>query len=300
LPNSAILSDRVVLGHNAFFGVNHLSAVRGQETEREFTSNDHILEKIKMATAFGASGMMMSTHDKAIVLAELIHGDSALRSKLGIYPLLPYAQKYIRAANEKGLVSAVLDAASKRSVGDVFHAAVQGGLGLLGNDLNRLLASLIRMELSPFRKLELRTVFLHDILTDLILGLQLKSVAEFYLEETSKISGAVPGFATKNFPALVACLENWGLGKPPVLAHFNAIGFKMNPSRVACENAAATAGLEIMAMGTLASGHLAPVPAYSYLAGVPGIRSVVVGVSKQEHMEETFSAIKDQFAFEKA
>jgi hypothetical protein len=45
-------------------------------------------------------------------------------------------------------------------------------------------------------------------------------------------------------------------------------------------------------MGSLASGFLRPEEAYAYLASVQNIDGVVVGVSRQAHIDETFGAIR--------
>ena len=44
-------------------------------------------------------------------------------------------------------------------------------------------------------------------------------------------------------------------------------------------------------MGSLASGYLTPDEAYAYLGQVAHIDGVVVGVSRPEHIRETFAAI---------
>ena len=49
----------IVLGHNAFFGVDHLSAARGARRAADFAEPDRILEVVRAAAAHGAEGMMM-------------------------------------------------------------------------------------------------------------------------------------------------------------------------------------------------------------------------------------------------
>jgi hypothetical protein len=60
-----------------------------------------------------------------------------------VYPLVPYMQKYIRDSNEKGLVNVVLDTLAQASLEQKFRLLAQGGWGLLGKDLQRLLAFLV-------------------------------------------------------------------------------------------------------------------------------------------------------------
>jgi len=282
----------LVMGHNAFFGVDHLSAQRGAARAASFADPIRILDVIRDGRALGAQGMMMSTHDRAAGLCDLIRSDAALSADLKVYPLLPYAQKYVTRANEVGMVNVVLDSLKGTSFSDKMSLFLQGSRGVLARDVNSVLGALIRLELKPFRGLQMPAVFLHDAFTDLALGLGLKDIFEFYMSELDRAHGAVGAFATKNLPMLLERFDAWGLPTPTVMTHFNKIGFHMNPSREDCEAAAAKYPAHIMAMGTLASGFLRPEEAYGYLGGVKGIESVVVGVSSRAHAEQTFAAIR--------
>jgi len=282
----------IVLGHNAFFGVDHLSAARGAERAAFFADPQNILDMIHTAYDHGVRGMMMSTHDRAGPVAELIRNDPKLSQDMAIYPLLPYAQKYITKANEMGLINVVIDALSGSGLKSKVSFLWQGGKGVLTKDVTGMLSALIRLELNIFRGLNMPAVFLHDALTDLALGLELKDIFSFFIEELDKNHNSQGSFATKNLPLLQQRFKEWGLPTPTVLTHANKIGFHMNPSLPACEDALNEGVSNVMAMGTLASGYLSPDEAYSYLGQFPTIKSVVVGVSSSKHADETFAAIK--------
>lgn len=282
----------IVIGHNAFFGVDHLSQTRGAERAAHFADPGRIVDVVRAAVERGAGGIMMSTHDRAGPLAARIAADSSLASRLTVYPLLPYAQKYITRANEVGMLNVVFDTVSSSSIKDTFAMAWQMGKGVITKDVLGLIGALIRLELGMFQGLNVGAVFLHDVLTDLMLALRLRSVFEFYIGELPRICSGQGAFATKNLPLLLDSFREWGLPKPMVMTHFNKAGYHMNPSRAACEQAAAAHDVDIMAMGTLASGFLKPDEAYAYLGGVANIRSVVVGVSSPSHMDETFTCIR--------
>lgn len=289
------MSDRffvpLVLGHNAFFGVDHLSAARGQQREAQFAEPGRILSVIEAATEAGAGGLMMSTHERAGPVAELLAGCS-LRERLQFYPLLPYVQKYVTAANEKGILHVIMDSLSGATTGERLGMIWNGAKGLVGKDARSLLSALIRMELQRFRKLSMPCVFLHDVFTDLALALDLRGIVEFFHEEMQQKYGCRAAFATKNLPLFLEKLHAWGYSDPLVMPHFNKVGYCMNPSREACEAALRARPARVMAMSTLASGYLAPDEAYAYLAAIPRIESVVVGVSSPEHIATTFAAIR--------
>ncbi len=283
--------DPVVLGHNPFFGIDHLSQAKAAERDARFQAVDGILDMIRFARDHGVRGMMMSTHPRATLVADALRKDPALLDSINIYPLLPYIAKYVRQANEKGLVNVVLDQVKAGGLGEKISMFARGGMAMLRKDRLQILGTLIQMELMPFKGLRVKAVFLHDALTDMGLALNLRGIFEFYHEEISKRFEAAPAFATKNLPLLVQKFSEWGLPKPLVLTHFNKVGFSMNPSRQACERTLAEADVQVMSMGTLASGYLKPDEAYEYLYGLPRMDSVVVGVSTKAHAESTFAAI---------
>lgn len=282
----------IVLGHNAFFGVDHLSAARGAERAAAFSDPRRILETIEEARAHGAGGMMMSTHERAAPVSALIEADARLAQDFCVYPLLPYAQKYVTRSNEVGMVNVVLEMLSGTSMSQMLNLFVSGGLAFVSKDINAVLAALMRIELKPFANLNVPAIFLHDAFTDLALGFGMKEVFEFYMQEVEKNYRSTGAFATKNLPIFLQRFKEWGLPRPVVMTHFNKAGFHMNPDRGACERAAAEFDVSILAMGSLASGYLKPDDAYAYLGGVKNIDGVVVGASSPAHIRETFGAIK--------
>lgn len=284
--------DPIILGHNQFFGVNHLSAARGTETERHFGNVQNVIDLLRFAVDSGAGGLMLSTHPMAPSIISGIKGDFELKRKLNYYLLLPYISKYVRSSNEKGVVNVVLDTLSGAGFAEKFKIMFTGGVGLIKKDILRLLKSLIDVELLPFKGMQVKAVFLHDVLTDLALGLDLRNIFELYIEHITEEYATVPAFATKNLPLLMAKFSQYGINNPLVLTHFNKIGFQMNPSREACEEALAQYDLRVVAMGTLASGYLKPDTAFDYLYGLPKIESTIVGASTKRHIQETFGIIR--------
>ena len=284
---------KIVLGHNQFFGVDHLSVERGAQRAAFFSDNQRVIDMIHTAREYGAEAMMMSTHERAVGIAEILRSEKSLANGLSIYPLLPYVQKYVVAANEKGMVNVVFDALAGSSFSQKMAMIWKGGKGVLAKDINSILGAMIRLELKIFEGLNMDAVFLHDVFTDLALGLKLKDIFEFYMAEISRVFGAQGAFATKNLPGLLAQFDEWGFERPVVMTHFNKAGYHMNPSRKACEEALAKYDATVMAMGSLASGFLKPNEAYDYLSKIPRIDSVVVGVSSKDHVQETFGALKN-------
>jgi len=58
--------DPIVLGHNAFFGVNHLDAAKGNARAAQFEETGRIIDVIRFAAEQNVQAMMMSTHERAV------------------------------------------------------------------------------------------------------------------------------------------------------------------------------------------------------------------------------------------
>ena len=288
--------DPIVLGHNPFFGVNHLSKDHGAAREALFDDTERIMDMIRFAADQGVNGMMMSTHPRANLIADAVRKDARLRETIGFYPNLPYIAKYVKQANQKGVVRVLLDQLKTTSLAEKVALMAKGGLGYQRKDINGMMRSLIRVEMAPLTGLRLKAVFLHNVLTDLALGLGLKSIFELYIDEMSSHFKTRPAFATMNLPLLVERFKEWGIERPFIMANLNKVGFAMNPSREACEKCLAENDIQVMAMSTLASGYLKPDEAYEYLCKLPHVDSMVVGVSTPEHAAETFGAIRKHSA----
>jgi hypothetical protein len=284
--------DSILLGHNPFFGVDHLSQQAGNEKAAKFEDVQRIGEVLSFCNDLGVRGMMMSTHPRASAVCDWLQRDPSLARNWRLYPLVPYIQKYVRSSNEKGLVNLLLDTIMQSSLSQKLDWLWKGGKGLLTKDITQGLTIMIDIEMLPFKGRPLGAVFLHDALTDLALGLGLESVLEIFRNHVAAKYGVPGGFVTKNLPLLRARWEALGWDDLLAMASFNSCGFQVNPSLDACAAAVRKPGITFVAMSTLAAGALSPEKAYSYLGQFESVASVVVGISRRQHAEETLSAIR--------
>lgn len=285
------LLPRIVLGHNAFFGVDHLSTRRGAERAAYFSDIEHVMSVVNEAVSHGAGGLMLSTHPRATAITDRLRRERDLSQQLQVFPLLPYAQKYVTRANELGMVRVVTSTLSEASVRDKAGLGIDFLRTVLRRDPLDMVRALMRLELRTFRRLDVPVVFLHDALADLLLALDQPMVFGVFEQTLKKRFGTRAGVATKNLPYLVHRFEQWGLRLPVILTHVNKAGFHVNPGIDDCEAVLQRTDLEVMAMGTLASGYLAPDEAFAYVGSLPAVKSLVVGASSREHIAETFRAI---------
>jgi len=75
---------KIVIGHNNFFGIDHLSKSRGKSRFDYFSDTSNIEEVIDYCIENGAGGMMLSTHERAKGLIDILK-----KKKQKIYPLFP-------------------------------------------------------------------------------------------------------------------------------------------------------------------------------------------------------------------
>jgi len=252
-----------------------------------------VREVIDTAINCGAEGFLFTTHPFTY---GVLKGMSKLREipNFGLYPLLPYVQSYVRMANEKGtlgLAKQVLLSLSWRSRA---KALTSGGLSMATLDPERLLNTYVDTELDIlFRhapRASLRSVFLHEVLTDLAVSFDAHQLIRGYANHVLNNFKVRPGFATRNFPKFISFIMKSGLklNEIIVLTPFNSIGFQMNPSKEACEQTLdQLPDANVIAMSVLAAGFLDPSDAFQYLHNHP-LKSFVVGASTQAHVRETF------------
>lgn len=284
----------LILGHNQFIGVDHLSQDKGREREQRFADAQRILDLIAFAHAEGVEGLMMSTHQRVREILPLIASDTRLAPSLRMYPIIPYAQGYVRRANEVGLVRMGMEAIEGATAGKKLGMAWTSGLGLLRRDVFGLLGSLVDTELLPLKGLKVDCVILHNVLTDMLLGWGAEEAFRFFDEHVRDKHGVRPAYATFNYPLLMNRFEEWGMARPLVLTSFNPMGFQMNPSREACEETLARGTSDVIAMSVFAAGLVSPTKAVEYLSTLGRVESVVFGASSPAHVSETSKLLRDR------
>jgi len=282
----------LLVGDNPFHGISHLSQERARLRGSTATSTDNAANLVATALANGADGFMFSVSDETLAILQKIckMGQS---KPLRLYALVPYAYEYVRLSTQLGGLSGLAKKFAKQIVtsGNA-RAIVTGFKGIAGADLTSLLKTYLLYEISRVKSSVgkqgvLESVMLHEIITDMVLALDLDWLLRSYIDFLLKLK-MQPGFETRNFAYLVSKFKEWNLdvSKVIIASPFNKIGFLMNPSREECENALASLPKpNVIAMSLLAAGYLKPAAVVEYLNEMPSINSAVVGVSKVKHAE---------------
>ena len=218
-----------------------------------------------------------------------------------MYAIVPYAYEYVRHAIRAGGISGLAKEVLPQIILSKNIVTVMTNIiGLAKADPSAFLDTYVAYEISRIKSASgrfcrLKSVFLHEIITDMALALDLSWLFESYIKFLRKHK-IKPGFETRNFVYLINKLNKWDidLSKITIVAPFNKVGFQMNPSKTVCETALNKVSEgDVIAMSILAAGYLRPPQAFPYVLGLPNLSGVVVGVSKESHARDTFTQLKE-------
>jgi len=290
-----------LIGDNPFIGVSHLSQVRARE-RLERLQIRQIIKVMQKAISCGASGYTFSTHPVNFEILKALREVETIGGSFGLYPVLPYAEGYIRLSNEKGTIGLVREVLARLPLSGKAKLLVKGGLSAARFDAVRMLKAYVDMELTSYlavkpREGKLRAVFLHDILTDLALSFGAEQLFDSFIQHVADKYDAKPGFVTRNFAKFTNFFQGHDLPlkEVAIMAPFNRAGFQMNPSREDCERSFRhlSAG-EVIAISILASGYLGLEEAISYLKGLSRLSGVAIGISSEEHARDSFTRLRTE------
>lgn len=282
----------ILLGDNPFFGIDHLSQEKARQRAEIMKGHDKITDIIEFASEFGVNGFVVSTHPQLKEIINYMKTKTNLLEKTMFYPIIPYVQGYVTRVTERGVVGAMNDILSGSTMQDKLKIFFKGSMGIMKKDFDKLLETLIDVELFPLDITKKKTIFLHDVVTDLAVSLGMKNIIETFISYIKDRHGTDAGLVTKNFPKLVETLRNWDLDIPVIMTSFNPIGYQMNPTKEECEKNLLKTN-KVIAMNTLAGGYLAPLESAEYISKLD-LMSVVIGMSNKEHVKETLTTFLRQ------
>ena len=285
--------DRIIFGDNQFFGINHMSEDKAQAQYERFRSVDAIIDVIDIAYDSGIRAFMFNTHDLVKDICDHFRNNSSRYADLKLYVSMPYAHKYASAVADKGIFGALKDTIiTGSSAMDVVSMLTKGSFSLFEKDMLKVAQILVDIEMKMFRDLDVKVIFIQNIVTDLLLGFGIKEVFASFAGHIRDKYGAEPGFVTLNLPRLVEFLLACGIENPVVCSAINKAGYFMNPNIETYEKTLREKKFRPMAMSILASGAVKPEEAVEYVCRQPAIQSIVFGASSERHITETKALIE--------
>lgn len=287
--------DKIILGDNQFFGINHRSQEKAEELLRRFSKLENIIEVYENAFDCGINAIMLNSNQRAQEICDYFRNNKNRYPELSWYPSVPYAHKYADMVNELGILPAVNEALIKgNSAGGVLSMVAKGSAALFGKDAMKMMEMLIDVEYKMFRGLNVKVFFLQNIFTDLMLGYNVREAFERFCDYIRKKYHVIPGFITLNMPYLKRKLEEWGIDGVVICSSINKIGFNMYPSKEEYETIIAAndpTKYQLMAMNPLASGSISPKESFDYINNL-NIQSVVFGASSKMHIQSSKEMIQ--------
>lgn len=286
--------DQIVFGDNQFFGINHRSQEKAEEMLKRFGNIDNIFEVYDNAFDCGVKAVMLNSNERAAAICDRFRANKSQYGDLAWYPSIPYPYKYANMVNELGIFPAISEVLFKgNSAGGVLSMIGKGAAAVFTKDAMRMMEMLIDVEYKMFRDLNVKVLFLQNVIADLVLGYNIKEVFEHYCEYIRKKYNVLPGLITLNMPYLKSKLEEWGIDEVVICSSINAAGFNMHPSKEEYEKVIAEndpSKYQLMAMNVLASGSITVQQSFDYINSL-NLQSVVFGASSRGHIKSTVEAI---------
>ncbi|MBN2604090.1 MAG: hypothetical protein JXA91_08170 [Candidatus Thermoplasmatota archaeon] len=219
-----------------------------------------------------------------------------------LYAIVPYAYEYVRLATQLGVVGLVKKLGKKIVLLGNSGAIFNGLKGILRVDPECLMKTYLLYELSRIKssagkQMNIASLMLHEVVTDMLLSMNADWLVKSYINFLSKRK-IKPGFETRNFEYLVNKFKEWNIdfSKIVIAAPFNKVGFQMVPSKEKCEKTLAEIPEStIIAFSILAAGYLKLDEAVDYMKTLPNLKGVAVGVSKEHQSRETFKFLHKKF-----
>jgi hypothetical protein len=292
-----------LVGDNPFLGISHLSQNRARSRGNVLDDPKYCAHLITVSVMNGANGFMFSVSDKTLSILEELRKKGIIKN-INLYAIVPYAFEYVRLATQMGGFFGIAKKVAKEmALSGNLIAVFRGLKGAVNTDISSLMKAYLSYEISRVKssagkEANLKSILLHQAITDLALAFNLKLLFNSYTDFVLN-HGLKPGFNTGNFPHLVKKLREWNINLSEVViaTPFNKVGFQMNPSKEECEKVLVDfPEPTVIAISILAAGYLSPLEAIDYIGTLPNVRGIVVGVSKEKHAYETFRLLRERLA----
>jgi hypothetical protein len=275
---------RLILGHNQFIGVSHISEERGRERAKKFSKVENIYRVVEAASAVGFKDMIIETHPR--MLEFLRYYERAQTFDMNFYLQVPYVQAYVQTINQRGMKGFLSEMIRRAGLAGTSSLALKSAFNLFRKDYLAIALSLFKLEIAPFSEFSVKALILHNTLTDLLMALEVSpAFAAFdqYVNDTLKLDF---GLATWNYTLVTRNLARWNLRPAFVMTPVNVKGFDMNPTKEAVETGLRDYDGAVFAMNVLGGGAYSIGESASYVKSFDAVKKCVIGASSQEHLSQ--------------
>jgi len=214
---------KLILGDNQFFGINHADLKKAESTKKKFSSpnqiNDFILESIKL----GMNGFMINSND---IGYKIVKKFKFKKYATECHYSIPYPHKYASMVNESGIISLLIYVIKNFRVFDVVSLIKFA----VTRNSKYLIPLMLRLEI-PNNLPKGSVIYLQNIITDLIMGLNnAKEIFSWYIKSIKEM-GYKPGFITLNLDSLKCLLiDHYSNDEIHICFNLNASNFNVFPN----------------------------------------------------------------------
>lgn len=294
----ARVPDRLIVGVNPLFGVDHYLRERARDPNRS-KSTKSILRVLQAALNAGAGGININSGPQAARLIDLLV-ELDLPGEVGLYPMVP-DERFFGSLLNRGTLGAVSAVLSGTSLRGKAKALFSGSWAWLTKDPFSALRVYLATESDRMSKAgkgiaRVRTLIVHELIADAMLGLGATEAFSEFVDGFKSSFDFPPGVVTRNFVRFTEFCNRAGINPKSiiVLTPINSMGFQMSPSRAETEKALkALNGQNVIGMSLLASGAISLPDAIDYIKGLQGVYAYAVGVSTPEHAQRTFQSLSE-------
>ena len=219
----------LILGHNQFLGISHISESKSREKDFKFSKVENIYKVVEMAADAGFTSMIIETHPRMIEFIEYYNDHRTF--DIDFYLQFPYVQNYVQQMNEKGITGVINEILKTTGFLGASGLALKSGWSYLKKDYLSIGMSMLKLEIAPFSNVSLKGLLLHNIVTDLLLSLNVEDSFRMYFEFVRSKLYNKPGLITLNCSMLVNKLNDWKINSDYIMTPINPNGYDMNPSK---------------------------------------------------------------------
>lgn len=284
--------DRLLLGDNQFFGINHMSEEKARAQAIRFQDVSAIIEVLDASYEEGIRTLMCTTHGQISQVCDHIRANPGKYEDFQFYPCMPYAHKYANAVTDHGMLGAVMHFMPDDGI---FKTALRGASSLAAKDVEGILKILIDAEMKMFHGLKTPAIFMQNVFVDLFLGMGMTDMFRIFHDHVREKYQAEPGFITMNMPRLYEVLSDEGIENPIICSNINKIGFRTCGGLDAYVETLKTGKLRAIAMSIFASGAIPPQEAIEWLSDLPNLEAIVFGASSRRNIISTRELVAEHF-----
>ena len=274
----------LILGHNQFIGVSHISEERGRERDKKFSKVENIYRVVEAASAVGFTNMIIETHPRMLDFLQYYERNKTF--DMNFYLQVPYVQAFVQTINQRGMRGFLSEMIGRAGVAGTSSLALKSAFNLLKKDYLGIALSYFKVEIAPFSEFSVKALILHNTITDLLMALEVSSAFSAFDQYVNDVLKLDFGLATWNFSLTKRNLERWDLRPAFLMTPVNVKGFDMNPTKDEIEAGLREYEGTVFAMNVLGGGAYSLPEAASYVKSFDAIKRCVVGASSRDHLKE--------------